>query len=268
MLTRDVSAGTTSLSVTDVGEGTAIVFLHAFPLTARMWMPQMASLPAGWRGIAPDLRGFGRSPRATPARHVSDHAADVLALVDALDAGPVVLAGLSMGGYIAFECWRRRPSAIRGLVLADTRAEADSDEARARRVTLQGVAARDGAGAVLDAMLPGVLGATTLTDDPHVAVQVRQWVEESPAEGVIDALEALRTRPDSRATLATITCPTLVIVGAEDTLTPPALSRVIADGIVGATYVEIPRAGHLANIERPAAFSSVLNNWLGTLSRA
>ena len=109
----------------------------------------------------------------------------------------MVLVGLSMGGYIAFECWRRRPAAIRGLVLADTRAEADSDEARARRVTMQGLAAREGTAAVIDAMLPGLLGASTRTDDPHVAVQVRQWAR-TPAEGVIDALEALRTRPDSR----------------------------------------------------------------------
>ncbi len=196
---------------------------------------------------------------------MADHAADVLALIDALDAGPVVLAGLSMGGYIAFECWRRRRSAIRGLVLADTRAEADSDEARARRVTMQALAAREGTGAVIDAMLPGLLGASTHTEDPHRAVEVRQWAMETEAVGVIDALEALRTRPDSRPTLATITCPTLVIVGEQDTLTPPELSRVIADGIAGATVVTIPHAGHLANVEQPQAFNAALTRWLSSL---
>ena len=121
MQTRDVSVGAVRLSVTEEGTGAPIVFLHAFPLSARMWASQLQALPAGWRGVAPDLRGFGQSPRhPQPARHVGDHADDVLALIDA-NGGPVVLAGLSMGGYIAFECWRRRPSAIRGLVLAGWR---------------------------------------------------------------------------------------------------------------------------------------------------
>jgi 3-oxoadipate enol-lactonase len=266
MGTREMTLGTTTLSVTEAGAGMPIVFLHAFPLTARMWAPQLAALPAGWRGIAPDLRGFGRSPSGvTPARHVGDHAADVLNLVNAQGGAPVVLAGLSLGGYVALECWRRRPEVIRGLVLADTRAEADSEEVRARRVNMQGLAEREGTAAVIDAMLPGLLGATTRTDDPHVAVQVRQWALETSATGVIAALDALRSRPDSRPTLATITCPTLVIVGEEDTLTPSELSKVIADGIAGATLVRIPRAGHLANVEQPHAFSSALGVFLENL---
>ena len=268
MVTRDVRLGPTTLSITEHGEGAPIVFLHAFPLNARMWAPQLEALPAGWRGIAPDLRGFGKSPRtANPARHVRDHAEDVLALIQEIGAGPAVLAGLSMGGYVAFECWRRRPTAIRALVLADTRAEADAEEARARRVALQDVAAREGTGAVVNAMLPGLLGATTHMADPHLAVEVRRWATETEADGVIDALEALRTRPDSRATLSTIDCPALVIVGEEDTLTPPALSRVMADGIEAATLVEVPHAGHLSNVEQPEAFNATLTNWLTTLRR-
>jgi 3-oxoadipate enol-lactonase len=263
MRTHDVSLGATSLSITEAGQGAPIVFLHAFPLSARMWTPQLAALPAGWRGIAPDLRGFGRSPRGeAPARHVRDHAHDVIALVEALDAGPVVIAGLSMGGYIAFECWRQRPAAIRALVLADTRAESDTDEARGRRVAMQQLAARDGVGAVVDAMLPSLLGATTQTDDPHLARQVRDWALEAPVEGVVDALEALRTRPDSRADLSTITCPTLVMVGDEDTLTPPAAARVMFEGIAGATWAGIPRAGHLANVEQPQPFTDALARFL------
>jgi 3-oxoadipate enol-lactonase len=232
-----------------------------------MWASQLDALPAGWRGVAPDLRGFGRSARGgSPARRVADHADDVLALVQAIGAGPAVLVGLSMGGYIAFECWRRRSSAIRALVLADTRAEADAEDARARRVALQEVAAREGTGAVVNAMLPGLLGATTHMANPHLSVEVRRWAMETEADGVIDALEVLRTRPDSRATLATIDCPTLVIVGEEDTLTPPALSRVIADGIGGATLIQLPHAGHLANIEQPDAFNAALTAWLRKLA--
>lgn len=266
MSTHEMMLGTSTVSVTEIGFGRPIVFLHAFPLTARMWAPQLDALPAGWRGIAPDLRGFGRSPRTgAPARHVADHAEDVLAMVAAIDAGPVVLAGLSMGGYIAFECWRRRPSAVRALVLADTRAEADTADATTRRVAMQDLARREGTGAVIDAMLPGLLGATTRTSDPHLAVTVRQWAMETSPDGVVDALEALRTRPDSRATLASITCPTLVIVGEQDTITPPELAEVIADGIAGATLTRIARAGHLANVEQPDAFNTALSRWLATL---
>lgn len=265
MLTRDVSVGSATLSVTDAGEGTPIVFLHAFPLAARMWASQLQALPAGWRGLAPDLRGFGSSRGRVPARDMAAHAEDVLALATGLDAGPVVLAGLSMGGYIAFECWRRRPSMIRGLVLADTRAEADTADGAVKRVAMQEMARQSGTAAVIDAMLPALLGATSRTGNPHLAVQVREWAMQTPVDGVIDALDALRTRPDSRPTLASITCPTLVIVGDEDTITPPALAAVIAEGISGATLTRIPGAGHLSNVEQPETFNAALAGWLTTM---
>lgn len=265
MRTHDAGARDTTLALTAVGDGAPIVFLHAFPLDARMWAPQLSALPTGWRGIAPDLRGFGRSPdRGRPARHVGDHAHDVLALTESLQAGPVVLAGLSMGGYIAFECWRRRPAAVRALVLADTRAEADTDEARAKRVKMQALARASGTTAVIDAMLPNLLGATTQTGDPHLALEVRGWASAS-SSGLVDALEMLRTRPDSRPTLATITCPALVIVGREDTLTPPEAAQLMRDGIAGAQYVEIAEAGHLANVEQPEAFNAALHAFLAGL---
>jgi 3-oxoadipate enol-lactonase len=163
------------------------------------------------------------------------------------------------------ECWRRRPSAIRALVLADTRAEADTAEAAAKRVATQALATREGTGAVIDAMLPNLLGANSRTTDPHLAVQVREWAMENAAAGVIDALEALRMRPDSRPTLGTVTCPTLVLVGEQDTLTPPELAQVIADGVAGATLVRIPRAGHLANLEQPELFAAALAAFLRSL---
>jgi 3-oxoadipate enol-lactonase len=253
------------LTYVDEGSGTPIVLVHAFPLHAGMWAPQLRNMPPGWRVLAPDLSGFHRSPRASeaPARHVRDHASDVLALVEAAAGGtPAIIAGLSMGGYIAFECWRQRPALVRGLVLADTRADPDSDEARARRRTLQATAREDGPGAIADAMVPGLLGSTTQTTNPHLATEVRAMIEASTADGIIDALEALRTRPDSRPTLPTIDCPTLVIVGEEDALTPPALARTIADGVRDATLVTIPQAGHLANLEHPVAFSDALARWL------
>jgi 3-oxoadipate enol-lactonase len=150
-------------------------------------------------------------------------------------------------------------------VLADTRAEADTDEARAKRVKMQALAQASGATAVIDAMLPNLLGATTQTGNPHLAQEVRGWAAATPASGIVDALEVLRTRPDSRPTLSTITCPTLVIVGREDALTPPSAAQVMRDGIAGARYVEIAEAGHLANVEQPQAFNAALHAFLARL---
>lgn len=256
--------GDRRLAYLEQGAGATLVFLHAFPLHAGMWRSQLGGLPAGWRGVAPDLRGFHQSHHAdaTPARHVADHAADVIALLTSLDAAPVVIVGLSMGGYIAFECWRQRPDLIAGLVLADTRAEGDTDEGRAKRTQMQALARAEGPAGVADAMLPGLLGASTQTTDPHVAQQVRQLIEANTTEAIVDALEVLRSRPDARPLLHTITCPTLIVVGAEDSLTPPALSDDMARAIPDATLVTIPRAGHLSNLEHPVAFTDTLTAWL------
>ncbi len=258
--------GDRRLAWLDIGSGRPIVFLHAFPLNATMWQPQLDHLPAGWRGLAPDLRGFHRAwtEGAAPARHVSDHATDVLALLRHLGAGPAVIVGLSMGGYVAFECWRRQPDAIAGLVLADTRAEPDTDEARARRRQMQETARADGPSAVADAMLPGLLGATSQTTDPHRAVEVRRLIEANRPDAIVDALEALASRPDSRETLRQVTCPALVLVGDEDSLTPPPLAAAMASALPDATLVTLPRAGHLSNLEHPLAFNRALHAWLAT----
>lgn len=253
------------LAYVDEGSGTPLVLVHAFPLHAGMWAPQLRARPKGWRLIAPDLSGFHRSPRSAeaPARHVRDHASDILALMAATTGrAPAVVAGVSMGGYIAFECWRQSPTLVRGLVLADTRADADTAEAQDKRRLMQAMAREEGVGAVADAMLPGLLGSTTQTTNPHVVEEVRALIEASTSDGVVDALEALRTRPDSRPTLPTITCPTLVVVGEEDALTPRPLAQVIADGVQDATLVTIPQAGHLASLEHPVAFSDALDRWL------
>lgn len=262
---RQTVAGRT-LRYLDEGRGAPIVFVHAFPLHAGMWRPQLDALPDGWRALAPDLPGFHESPRLAdqPVQHVRDQAAAVLDLVAAVvGTTPAVFVGLSMGGYVLFECWRQRPDRVRGLVFADTRAEPDTDDAQAKRRAMQARAREDGPDAIAEAMLPGLLGAQTQTTNPHLGTEVRALIRASSGEGIADALEALRTRPDSRPTLATITCPTLVIVGDEDTLTPRPMAETIADGITGATLVVIPKAGHLSNLEHPVAFNDALYGWLG-----
>jgi 3-oxoadipate enol-lactonase len=236
------------------GQGEPIIVLHAFPVHADMWQPQLDAVPHGWRLIAPDLRGFGESS-GPPALSVDDHAEDVLALMRHLNIERAVIGGLSMGGYITFALYRRAAQRFRAMVLADTRPEADTEEARAGRVAMQQSVREKGAAAAADAMVPKLLG-------PHSTSPVRDRVRElilsNGAPGIIDALEALKTRPDSTATLALITCPTLIIVGQDDAVTPVAVADAMRERIAAATKAVIPAAGHLSNVEQPQAFNAAL----------
>jgi 3-oxoadipate enol-lactonase len=262
----DVSGG--RLAYLEAGAGATVLFVHAFPLTAEMWRAQLETLPPGWRGLALDLRGLGRSalaPGGRAASSMDDHADDLDALLGALGIDSAVVVGLSMGGYVAFALCRRAPHRVRALVLADTRAEADTDEARAKRDGLKRVAREQGAAAVADAMVPQLLGSSTQKNRPELVEHVRAMVQQNKADGIIDALECLKTRPDSRPLLPTLTCPTLIMVGDEDQVTTPAMSEAMACAIRGAAVHVIPGAGHLSNLEQPEAFGRSLNQFLEPL---
>jgi 3-oxoadipate enol-lactonase len=241
------------------GQGTPVVLLHAFPLTADMWEPQLDTVPHGWRLIAPDLRGLGSSS-GPPAVSVDDHAEDVLTLLRHLDIERAVIGGLSIGGYITFALYRRASQRFHAMILADTRAEADTPEARAGREQIQQAVREKGAAAAADAMLPKLLRTRALTDSALAPVRdhVREIIVRNNAAGIIDALEALKTRPDSMPTLPLITAPTLIIVGEDDQGTPPAAADVMQRQIRNATKVVLPDAGHVSNMEQPAAFNAAL----------
>jgi 3-oxoadipate enol-lactonase len=181
------------------------------------------------------------------------------------DAGiqDAVLLGLSMGGYVAFRILALAPERVSGLVLADTRAGADGKEGKARR-TDQAIRVRgEGVGWLADAMIPALLGETTMEHRPRVKAGVRKMIQEANPEGVARALEAMRDRPDSKRILADIAVPTLVLVGEEDTLTPVEESEIISRRIPGAALEVIPAAGHLSNLEAPDAFNRALGAFLG-----
>jgi len=252
------------LSFLEGGAGEPLLLVHAFPLTADLWRPQLDAPPAGWRLVAPDLRGFGEASGASPARTVDDHVDDLVELLDALSIEQAVVGGVSMGGYIAFALWRRAPERILGLVLADTRAEPDTDEARAGRGEMQREVREKGATAVADRMVPRLLGAAAQRRTGLVE-GVRRMIESASPEAIVNALECLMARPDSVPTLATITCPTLVVVGDEDEITPPAGARSMAAAIAGARLAVIPGAGHLSSLEQPEAFNVEVGAFLGSL---
>jgi len=238
------------------------VLLHAFPLNARMWEPQLALSGQGWRVIAPQFRGFDHGDQDPPAASVDDYAGDVIDLLDALHIHEAVIAGLSMGGYVALALFRHAPRYVHGLVLADTRAEADTPAAVEGRQRMIALAREGGPAAVADDMIPKLLGETTRATNPGLAEHVRSLVLASSTVAIAGALTALMTRPDSTSLLSRIHCPTLAIVGGEDTITPKPFSEALQAGIAGAQLEVVPRAGHLSSLEQPAAFNEVLSGFL------
>ncbi len=251
----------------DVGTGLPVVFLHGFPHNRSLWAPQLGGLLARARCVAPDLRGFGDSEISGPYT-MDRYADDVIAMLDALQIERAVIAGLSMGGYIAFALWRRHRQRVRALILADTRPGADSEEARTKRREHIALARAKGSGAVADALIAGMLGSTTREKHPDIADAVHRMMTMAPVNGVIGALEAMIARPDSTPTLATIDVPTLIIVGDEDILTPPKEAQAMHEQIPGSRLEILAGAGHVSNVERPAAFNHVASEFLGVLTYA
>lgn len=249
----------------DVGGGTPVVLLHGFPHNRSLWAPQVTALFPFARCIVPDLRGFGESP-ARPPYDMDRYADDVASLMDALGVRQAVIAGISMGGYVAFALWRRHRARVRGLLLADTRAGADDEAGRQRRRELIEAARKGGSAAVADRTIEGMLGRRTRARAPGLVGSVHTMLAAAPAEGAIGALEAMIARPDSTPTLGTIDVPTLVVVGEDDVLTPPAEARALHAAIRGSRLEVIGGAGHLSNVERPAAFNQVTGEFLLSLN--
>jgi pimeloyl-ACP methyl ester carboxylesterase len=252
----------------DVVRGTrTLILLHAFPLSADMWLPQLARVPQGWRYIAPDIRGFrGAGPAYEDAAlanaSMDDYADDVLALMDHLDIETAAVAGLSMGGYVAMALAARAAARLTHLILADTRMAADTPDGRAGRDAMKAELAARGPRAVADAMLPKLTGPTSQREQPDLDDAVRHLIELNRAEAIAGAIDALKSRPDRTVALSQLTIPALIVCGTEDALTPPADSEAMARTIPGARLQMIPAAGHLSNLEQPAAFNDALRAFL------
>jgi len=246
----------------DEGSGDPIVFLHAFPLNQTMWDDQVVEFAANHRVITFDWRGFGESPLGKGFSTMEDFADDLAGLLDGLSIEKAVICGLSMGGYASFAFHRKYPERISALVLADTRAAADNEEGRRGRFEMADLVRRNGAAALVDRMLPRLLGETTLLEKPAVVERLRVMIESGDPEGIAQALLAMADRADSVGMLPNIACPALIIVGNEDKLTPPAESEKIVQAIPDSTIAIIDHAGHLSNLEQPASFNSVLSVFL------
>jgi pimeloyl-ACP methyl ester carboxylesterase len=244
-----------------------LVLLHAFPLSASMWEPQFKSVPQGWRLLAPDMRGFGGSSLdqepETPS--IDDYAADVVALLRDLGIERAVIGGCSLGGYVAFGILRTAPQVVRALILADTRATADTTEGRAARRSMLALVEREGSSGVARDMLPKLLGRTTRETSPAIEDNLRRVIKQQSANAIRSAVLRMMHRPDSTTLAESLDLPTLVIVGEEDTPTPPAEAEKLANAIRGAELVVLPRAGHLSNLEQPEAFNAAVERFLARL---
>jgi 3-oxoadipate enol-lactonase len=250
----------------DKGQGQPLVLLHGWPLSAAMWRPQVAALAQVCRLLLPDLRGFGGSPGFEGAPSTQQMADDVHALLDRIPIRePIVLGGLSMGGYVALAFARKHAGRLRGLILADTRAEADSAEGKANRDKMIAFAEQHTAGEVMDQLAPKLFAPETLKHRPQIVAELRQVGAVQSRAAIIDGARALRDRPDQVAFLGAIAVPTLVLVGSEDALTPPTMSQTLAAGINNARLVMIPGAGHMSNMEQPDLFNDAVRGFLQTL---
>lgn len=249
----------------DVGSGVPTVFLHGFPLNRTVWEPQLRGLGQRCRCIALDLRGFGESTMDGPYS-MEQYADDVAELLDACAVDRAVIAGSSMGGYITFAFWRRHRDRVLGLALCDTRAAADSRDGLAKRRGMIRTAREHGSAAVADSMIGALLGRSTHQRSPELVQAVRSLGATAPPDGVVGAIEAMMARPDSTPTLASIDVPSLIVVGDEDVIAPVGDSRAMHAAIAGSRLEIVPGAGHLANIERPAAFNTILGEFLHRLS--
>jgi pimeloyl-ACP methyl ester carboxylesterase len=258
-----VALGDIMVGYDDVGQGDALVLVHGHPFDRSMWRPQVEhAVAAGWRVIAPDLRGYGETTVVPGATRLETFAADVAALLDHLGVDRFVLAGLSMGGQIAMDIVRQFPDRVRGLVLADTSPRPETAAGKVERNRVADRLLTEGMAGHAEELLPRMVAAVTVAERPVVADHVLTMMRGAPAAGAAAALRGRAERPDYRPVLAALTVPCLVVVGTDDFFTPVDEARAMHGLVPGAELAIIGDTGHLPNLERPAAFDDALDGLL------
>lgn len=247
------------------GQGTPVLWIHGYPLSRATWRRQVSELSSVGRHIAPDLRGYGESDAPDGVYTMELLADDMCALLDAVNVKRAVVAGLSMGGYVALAFALKYPDRIAGLILSNTRAGADSPEAAKARNDNADRALREGVKPVVEPMLGKLFSARTVEQKPSLVDELRAILLSASPNGVAGALRGMAVRPDVTPRLASITAPALIVTSSDDAVIPPAESQKMAAAIKGATLVEIPGAGHLPNMEQPTAFNKAVSECLRTI---
>ncbi|HKX29707.1 MAG TPA: alpha/beta fold hydrolase [Blastocatellia bacterium] len=250
----------------DLGSGPPIIFLHAFPLSQKMWDAQVDRIAANHRVITFDWRGFGQSSLGAGIQSVETFADDLAALMKSLNLERATICGLSMGGYAAFAFYRKYRDLLSSLILADTRATPDTEEGKRGRQEMADLVRTQGTPPIIETMIPRLIGETTLQKSPAVAEQVRSIIKSGQPEGIAQALIAMANRPDSTSILAEIDCPTLIISGDEDRLIPLSEAEKMHHAIPKSSFEIVHQAGHLPNLEQPEGFNLAILKFLSNLS--
>ena len=263
---KKITVNEITLAVHDEGSGPPILFVHGFPLNHSMWRAQLETFATNHRVIAPDLRGFGDSDVTEGTVTMEQHADDLATLLDALNVNePVILCGLSMGGYIAWQFLQKYPERLRALILCDTRAIADTPEGVENRKRLAKMVVENGSAAVASAMLPNLFSPATGERDQSVIDELRQTIASTSPQGIAAAALGMAERPDVTSLLSNIETPTLLIVGEDDGISTPEEMRSIAAAMPNAAIFEVPNAGHMAPLENPVAVNMVIRQFLNDL---
>jgi pimeloyl-ACP methyl ester carboxylesterase len=256
-----------NMFVEDLGSGVPLLLIHGFPLNREMWRPQIETLSTTARVIALDLRGHGQSPPTVGPYSMDLMADDCAGVLEALKVDqPVVVCGLSMGGYVSFAFFRRHSEKVAGLILASTRAGADSVEAKINRDKAALLTEKNGTQSVIDSMLPIIMAPQTYREKPELVSQVAGVMEKTSTSGMVSALKGMKTRPDSTPTLGQIKVPTLIIHGADDQIIPLSDSEAMHTAISDSRLEVIPDAGHLSNLEQAQLFNRAVESFLSALS--
>jgi pimeloyl-ACP methyl ester carboxylesterase len=246
----------------DRGSGPSVVLLHGYPFSRSMWREQVEELKQTHRVVIPDLRGHGESAVTPAPATMQDMALDVAAILETLNISRATVGGFSMGGYVALAFYRLFPLRVRSLVLADTRAQADTEEGKQNRAVQAEKALQEGMEGIADALLPKLLAPETVAKRPDIVKRVREMMIKTEPEGAAAALQGMAQRQDQTAFLSRIISPTLIIVGREDSLAPLADAEIMHREIGGSRLVIIEGAGHVSNIERPEEFNRAFVKFL------
>lgn len=260
-----VKVNNIALAFEDTGTGPAVVLIHGYPFNRSLWNEQVEALKSEFRVVTPDLRGFGDSDSSAGTVTMDQMAQDVVAVMDHLGIQQAVVGGLSMGGYVALAFYKHFRERVKALVLADTRPQADTEEAKQTRAQQAEKALSQGMGGIADAMLPKLLTPETVSKRPEVVKRVRDMMMRTKPEGAAAALLGMAARDDQTSLLGEIDVPTLILVGRDDAITPVADSETMHREIAGSQLEVVEGAGHVSNFEQTAVFNHALTGFLKKL---
>lgn len=258
------------LHAIDRGTGSPVLLVHGFPLDHTMWRHQIEALEGSHRVIAPDLRGFGQTHiepiAAKTGVAMADYADDLAHLLDQLEVTqPVTLVGFSMGGYIGWQFCQRHRDRLRAMVLCDTKAAADTPQARETRFKMAENVEGWGSLHIAKLMAPKLFAASTLEQNPKLVEEVESIIARTDPVAIAAAQRGMAHRNDSTAMLATLDLPVLYVVGTDDQISPPAEMKSMADATPNARYATIEGAGHMSPMEKPSDVTAVISGFLAGL---